>query len=69
MIKSSEVGFLTVFFPLVSMVTTALRDFPQETNQREKERIGREKRAKKGKEKARRVHGCSIFSFEGQKSG
>ncbi len=51
------------------MVTAALGDFPQETNQREKESIGGEKRAKKGKEKARRVYGCSINFFEGQKSG
>lgn len=63
-------GFSHCFSPLVPLVTAALRDFPQEKNQRGKEEVGRgEKRAKKGKEKARRVYRCSIFSFEGPEAG
>lgn len=39
-------GFLAVFFPLDSVVTAALRDFPQEMNQREEREDGKkEKRA------------------------
>lgn len=42
-------GFFAVFFPLDSVVTAALRDVPQEVNQREEREDGkREKRANEG---------------------
>lgn len=63
-------GFSWCVFPLVSMVTAVLRDFPQETNQREKERIEREKRAKKGKEKGEKgVWVFNIFLLRGPEPG
>lgn len=67
----SSFFFLHRFFPPVSMVTGTLKDTLQEINQKEEQRIkaGEKKRAKKGKEKASTVHGCSIFSFEGPESG
>lgn len=62
----------TGFFPLlVSMVTATLKDTLQEISPKEKQRMkaGGGGRAKNGKKKARRVYGCSIFSFEGPASG
>lgn len=65
-IKPSDVGFHSVFFPLVSVVTAALRDFPQETNQREKERIEREKGQRRVKKRLQWCVGVQYFLWRGQ---
>lgn len=58
-------GFLAVFLPLDSVVTAALRDFPQEMNQREEREDGKkEKRADEGWVKG--VWVFNIFFWKGQ---
>lgn len=59
-------GFSYCFFPLVSMVTAALRDFPQEMNQREKERTEREKGQRRVRKRPEGCMGVQYFLLRGQ---
>ncbi len=51
------------------MVTAALKDFPQETNQREKERVEREEGQRRVRKRLGGCMGVQYFSFEGPESG
>lgn len=62
MIKWSGVGF----FFLVSMVTAALRDFPQETKPKRKERTGKEKGQRRLRKRLGRCWGVRYFLLRGQ---
>lgn len=54
------------FSPPVSMVTAALRDFPQEMNQREKKRIGREKGQRRVRKRREGGRGVQYFLLRGR---
>lgn len=61
-----QCGVSYCFSPLVSMVTAALRDFPQETNQRKKEGIEREKGQRRVKKRLEGCIGVQYFLLRGQ---
>lgn len=59
-------GFSYCFFFPVSMVTAALRDFPQETKPKRKERIEKEKGQRRLRKKLGRCQGVRYFLLRGQ---
>lgn len=62
-------GFLAVFFSPGIYGHCRSKRLPTGYEPKRKGEDRKRKRAKEGKEKARRVYGCSIFSFEGPEPG